>query len=146
MFPVDRTDRRLLLLIRLVVLPGFVAASYLTYAKLANVAPVCTGGCDVITTSRWSEVGGIPVTLLGMITYILLLSSTFVRGDVGKLGGAFFALVGAAFSIFLQYQALGVLKHFCPWCMTSAVCMLLLAGLTVTRLLRAPGLEPDPVE
>lgn len=139
---VDRTDRRLLLLIRLVVIPGFLAASYLTYAKLANVAVVCTGGCDVITNSRWSEVGGIPVTLLGMLTYVLIIGSTFVRGDLGKLAGAFFALVGAAFSIFLQYQALGVLKHFCPWCMTSAVCMVILAGLTVTRLLRAPAAEP----
>lgn len=144
---VDRTDRLLLLLIRLVILPGFVAATYLTYTKLAGIEPVCgTGGCAVIATSKWSEVFGIPVTLLGMATYVLIFGSTFVKGENGKLAGAFFASIGAAFSIWLQYQALFVMEHFCPWCFVSAVCMLLLAVLTITRVVRLPKLPDDELD
>jgi uncharacterized membrane protein len=144
MHSVDRTDRLLRLLVRLVVLPGFAAATYLTYTKLANIEPVCaTGGCAVIANSKWSEVFGIPVTLLGMITYVLIFGSTFIKGENGKLIGAFFASIGAAFSLWLQYQALFVMEHLCQWCMVSAVCMLLLAGLTITRVLRLPKFEDD---
>lgn len=141
---VDRTDRLLRLLIRLIVVPGFIAATYLTYTKLAHVTPICaTGGCEVVATSPWSEVFGIPVTILGMITYVIIFSSTFFAGETPKLVAAFFAVVGAAFSIWLQYQALFVLQHFCPWCFTSAVCMNLLAIITVTRVVRLPKVEDD---
>jgi uncharacterized membrane protein len=142
MHPVDRTDRKLRLLIRIVMIPGFIAATYLTYTKLAHINPVCAdGGCAVISVSRWSEVFGIPVTLLGMLTYIAIFASTFVPGENGKLAGAFFATVGAAFSIWLQYQALFVMEHFCPWCMTSAVCMNLLAIITIWRVVRVPQFD-----
>lgn len=137
---VDRTDRRLKLAIRLAILPGFVAATYLTYTKLAHVEPVCgTGGCAVINNSDWSEVAGVPVTLIGMITYLLMFASTFLASDLGKIGGAFLAVTGAAFSVFLQYEALIVLERTCPWCLTSAAAMLILSVLTVTRLLRIPS-------
>lgn len=136
---VDRTDRILLILIRLVVLPGFAAATYLTYTKFADKAIACgDGGCNALANSEWSEVLGVPVTLLGVITYVLIFASTFVKSDVGKLAGAFFAVIGGAFSIFLQYEALIVLEKTCPYCLTSAACMLILAGLTLTRLLRIP--------
>lgn len=141
----DRTDRRLILAIRLVVLPGLIAATYLTYSKVFDKAVACSGGCEVIQASHWSELFGIPVTLVGMITYLLIFGSTFVKNDVGKLVGAFFSVTGAAFSIWLQYQALFVMEHFCPWCFVSAVCMQILAVLTVTRVLRLPKFdEPGP--
>lgn len=139
---VDRTDRILRLLIRLVVLPGFAAATYLTYTKLANIDPVCSdGGCAVINVSRWSEVFGIPVTLMGMVTYVIIFASTFVKHENAKLVAAFFATTGAAFSIWLQYQAFFVMEHFCPYCFTSAVCMNLLAALTIWRVLRLPKVD-----
>ncbi len=137
----DRTDRRLILAIRLVILPGFIAATYLSYSKVFDAAIACAGGCEIIQASHWSEVFGIPVTVIGMLTYILLFGSTFVKTDAGKLAGAFLAVTGAAFSLWLQYQSLFVMKHFCPYCFTSAVCMQILAALTITRVLRLPKIE-----
>jgi uncharacterized membrane protein len=143
---VDRTDRILLILTRVVIVPGFLAATYLTYTKLFHVPVMCSGGCDVVTLSKWSEVFGIPVTLIGMIAYITLMGSTFWRNENAKLLAAFVASCGAAFSIFLQYQALIVLKHLCPYCLTSAICMLLLCVISLTRVLRLPkfDFESDP--
>lgn len=137
----DRTDRRLLLAIRLVVVPGFLAATYLTYSKVFDKAIACGGGCEVIQISKWSELFGIPVTALGMATYILIFGSTFLKNDAGKLIGAFFAVVGAAFSIWLQYYALVKMQHLCPYCLTSAICMQFLAGLTIWRAFRLPNLD-----
>lgn len=134
----DRTDRRLLLAIRLIVIPGFLAATYLTYSKVFDKAIACGGGCEVIQISKWSEVFGIPVTALGMATYIIIFGSTFIKNDAGKLIGAFFAVVGAAFSIWLQYYALVKMQHLCPYCLTSAICMQFLAVLTIWRVLHLP--------
>lgn len=138
---VDRTDRRLLLLIRLFVIPGFLAATYLTYTEVFHKAIVCSGGCDVVTNSQWAKVFGIYVTEIGMVAYLTLMASTFIKRDEGKILGAFVATCGAVFSIFLQYQALIVLKHFCPYCFTSACCMVILAGLTIYRLVRIPPID-----
>jgi uncharacterized membrane protein len=138
---VDRTDRRLLLLIRIFVLPGFLAATYLTYTEIFHKVIVCSGGCEVVTTSQWAKVFGIYVTEIGMVAYLTIMSSTFIKRDEGKILGAFVASCGAAFSIFLQYQALIVLQHFCPYCFTSACCMIILCGLTITRLVRIPKVD-----
>ncbi|MDO9357163.1 MAG: vitamin K epoxide reductase family protein [Solirubrobacteraceae bacterium] len=137
----DRIDRRLLLLIRLVLIPGFIAATYLSYTKLFNAPIMCTGGCDAVQTSKWSEVFGIPVVYIGSIAYTTIFVSTFIKGDAGKMLGAFTACCGAAFSIFLQYQSLVVLEHLCPYCLTSAICMQFLAILTVTRVIRLPKFD-----
>jgi uncharacterized membrane protein len=136
---VDPLDRRLLLLVRLFVLPGFFSASYLTYTEVFHKVIVCSGGCEVVANSQWHAVFGVSVTVIGMVAYTTIFASTFVRRDEAKLLAAFTATCGAAFSIFLQYQALAVLKHFCPYCFVSAVCMVILCGLTITRLVRIPA-------
>lgn len=141
---VDRTDRILTNLIRLVILPGLAAAVYLSYTKLTNTEPICaTGGCSVINNSEWSEVFGIPVTLYGVAAYLTLIATTFLRGDLPKLLAAGVAVGGAAFSIFLQWFALFELERTCQWCLVSAVAMILLAGLTVARVLRVPPVAGD---
>lgn len=138
----DRTDSTLKWLIRLVILPGFASAAYLTYSKLTNTGVACIAGgdCGAVNNSEWSTVLGIPVTLLGVITYLIIFASTFVKDDRGKLLAAFFSVIGAAFSIFLQYEALIVLEKTCPYCLVSAVAMNLLAILTLWRMLRLPDL------
>ena len=54
---------------------------------------------------------------------------------------AFIALGGFAFSAWLTYVEILRLDAICIWCVGSAVCMTLLAGLAVARLLSAspPG-------
>lgn len=130
-------DRRLLVAIRLIAVVGLSAAAYLTYIKVADIAPICsTGGCEAVLTSQWAEVFGVPVPIVGTVTYVLLIGSTLVAGQAGRIIGLWLATAGALFSLFLQYQAIIVLGHFCPWCFTSACCMTTLAALTTWRFLR----------
>ena len=51
---------------------------------------------------------------------------------------AFIAIAGLAFSGYLTYLELFTIHAICIWCVGSAICMLALTGLSVTRLLRSP--------
>ncbi|MCW3050395.1 MAG: vitamin epoxide reductase family protein [Solirubrobacterales bacterium] len=133
------TDRRLRGAILALALVGFGVAAYLTYVHYEGIRPVCGlgGDCEKVQTSQWSEVGGVPVALIGLIGYALILASLFVPGEAGRLAGAFLALVGFAFSAYLSYRELFSIDAICPWCVVSACVMTLLAVLSAVRLVRA---------
>jgi uncharacterized membrane protein len=133
------TDRRLRGAILALALVGFGVAAYLTYVHYEGIRPVCGlgGDCEKVQTSQWSEVGGVPVALIGLIGYALILASLFVPGEAGRLAGAFLALVGFAFSAYLTYRELFSIDAICPWCVVSACVMTLLAVLSAVRLVRA---------
>jgi uncharacterized membrane protein len=87
---------------------GAAIAAYLTYVHYAHTAPICTtGGCETVQKSKYAELGGVPVALLGLITYVVLFALAFVRGVTGALAGVFVALVGIAFSGYLLWAQLG---------------------------------------
>jgi uncharacterized membrane protein len=133
------TDRRLRGAIFALALVGLGVAAYLTYVHYEDIKPVCGlgGDCQKVQTSQWSELGGVPVALVGLIGYALILASLFVPGEAGRLAAAFLALIGFAFSAYLTYRELFSIDAICPWCVVSACLMTLLAVLTATRLVRA---------
>ena len=119
---------------------GVAIAGYLTWVHYAHLEPVCVGGgggCERVQSSRWAELGGIPVAVLGLIGYVLILGSLWVRGENGAFAGAVLALAGFAFSAYLTYRELFTIDAICQWCVASAVVMTALAVLTVWRLLVA---------
>jgi uncharacterized membrane protein len=133
------TDRRLRGAIFALALVGLAVAAYLTYVHYEDIKPVCGlgGDCQKVQTSQWSELGGVPVALIGLIGYALILASLFVPGEAGRVAGAFLALIGFAFSAYLTYRELFSIDAICPWCVVSACLMTLLAVLTAIRLVRA---------
>jgi uncharacterized membrane protein len=133
------TDRRLRGAIFALALVGLAVAAYLTYVHYEDIKPVCGlgGDCQKVQTSQWSELGGVPVALIGLIGYALILASLFVPGEAGRVAGAFLALIGFAFSAYLTYRELFSIDAICPWCVVSACLMTLLAVLTAVRLVRA---------
>jgi len=54
---------------------------------------------------------------------------------------AFLSTVGLGFSAWLTYVEVGELNAICIWCVASAICMTLLTGLSVARLLTSPPQE-----
>ena len=119
---------------------GIAVAGYLTYVHYAGIAPVCaggSGGCERVQASRWSELAGVPVALLGLVGYVLLLGAALARGEAARLAAAGLALTGAGYSAYLTYVELFEIEAICQWCVVSAVLMALLAVVAVVRLLRA---------
>ena len=100
-------------------------AVYLAWQSMAGKAIVGCGpesGCGQILKSRWSVVGGVPVSLLGAGAYVLLIVSA-LRGEAKSLwsrriecAASMLVLGGAVW--FTIVQAV-ILKAFCPWCCTA---------------------------
>ena len=134
------SDRRLRLAAIVLSIAGLAVAAYLTYVHYEGIKPVCGlgGDCEKVQTSEWADLAGIPVAVLGLVGYVLILASLFVRSENGLMAGALFAVTGFGFSLYLTYRELFSIDAICQWCVTSAVLMTLLAVVTVTRLVRYP--------
>ena len=118
---------------------GVAIAAYLTYVHYAHTAPVCTtGGCETVQKSKYAELRGVPVALLGLITYVVLFALAFVRGITGALAGVFVALVGVAFSGYLLWAQLGPIGAICQWCLGNDLTIAVVATLYVVRMLTEP--------
>ena len=92
--------------------------------------------------SVYSEVGGVPVALLGLIAYAALLVLTLLRGHIPEnledyIPLAIFgiSLVGVLYSAYLTYLELFVIYAICRWCVSSAI------FITAIFLLSLPGLK-----
>jgi len=134
------SDRRLRIAIIVVCLVGIGDAAYLTYVHYAGLKVVCLaggGGCETVQASRYAKLGGVPVAVLGLIGYISILGSTFIRGELGRASGVAIAFVGFCFSMYLTYRELFTIHAICQWCVASAVLMTILVILTTVRFLRA---------
>jgi uncharacterized membrane protein len=134
-------DRRLRIAQFAFVAIGLAAAIYLTYTKYAHDG-ICgvSSGCTVVQTSEWSELFGIPVSVLGIVGYVGLLGLLLLpqRSELVRLGLVVGSGVGFLFSMFLMYRAYITLDAFCPFCTTSAVMMTLLAITSVIRFVLGP--------
>jgi uncharacterized membrane protein len=121
---------------------GLGIAGYLTVVHYAGGAPVCAiaHGCETVQKSSYASLAGVPVALLGMLGYVGVLVSLLRDDEAGRTATAFLALLGFGFSAWLTYVEVGVLHAICIWCVGSAICMTLLAALTVARTARR-----DPV-
>jgi uncharacterized membrane protein len=133
------TERSLRRATGVLALIGAAIAGYLTWVHYAGLQPFCVGGggsCERVQSSQWSELAGIPVAVLGLAGYLLLLGSLAVPGETGRMTAALLALVGVGFSAWLTYVEVVKIDAICQWCAASAVIMLLLAIVSITRLLR----------
>jgi uncharacterized membrane protein len=127
---------RLRAAIAVACLVGTGIAAYLTYVHYAHVAPICTsGGCEKVQTSRYAELAGVPVALLGLVAYVVLLGIAFVRGVGAALAGVFVALVGVAVSAYLLWAQLGPIGAICQWCLGNDGTISFVAALYVVRML-----------
>jgi uncharacterized membrane protein len=119
---------------------GLGIATYLTIVHYAGGSPVCAiaHGCETVQKSHYSKLFGVPVALLGGLSYLGLLATLARDGENWRTAGAMIAIVGVGFSGWLTFVEVFKLHAICIWCVGSAICMALLAILTVTRMLRTP--------
>ncbi len=105
---------------------GFLDASYLAFEHFTGRIPPCTiGGCDVVTTSSYSVIGGVPVALMGAIYYLFMFLGTVFFIDKKSIRTmrilAVITPLGFLSALyFFSIQAF-VLHAYCPYCLFSAV-------------------------
>ena len=116
---------------------GLGIAAYLTWAHYADSEVLCVvgGGCLTVQKSEYSEIAGIPVALLGLLSYCVVLGLVAWDSPTAKLGTATLALVGLLFALYLLVIQLFVIDAICVWCIANDVVLApALALLTALRL------------
>jgi uncharacterized membrane protein len=133
------SDRAVRIVAAGVALAGLAVAGYLTWAHYADGSVACPvgGGCETVQESRYAEIAGIPVALLGVLGYAAILGSIAWDSPVARLGAATIALTGLLFSAYLLVLQLFVIDALCAWCVVNDVVIApALAVLTGLRLHR----------
>jgi uncharacterized membrane protein len=134
---------------------GMCWASYLTYVHYSGTTPLCSlkgDPCAAVQKSRYSELAGVPVALIGAIGYLVILASLLVSdGERARFATAALTLGGFGFSVYLTYREVFSLHKICEDCVASAVIMTILMCLSVWRFLRGEpsareSLRPGAVE
>jgi uncharacterized membrane protein len=131
------SDRALRIAAALVALAGLAVAGYLTWSHYADTSVVCVvgGSCEKVQSSEYAEIAGVPVALLGVLSYAALLALIAWDAPMARLGAATLALVGLLFGAYLLFVQLFVIDALCTWCVVNdAVIAPALAVLTALRL------------
>ena len=118
---------------------GLAVASYVTYVHYAGIKPACTAGesCLKVQTSKYAEIVGVPVALIGLIGYVVILA-TLLAPDNETTRFALVALTlgGFGFSAYLTYREVFSIHAICEECVSSAIIMTILMLLAIWRFLR----------
>jgi len=131
------SDRTLRATAGLAALAGIGIAAYLTWVHYDEGALVCVagGGCETVQQSSYAEIAGLPVALLGLVSYTIVLGLIVWDTPYARLGAASLALIGLAFSVYLLVLQLFVIDAVCVWCLANDVLIApALAVLTALRL------------
>jgi uncharacterized membrane protein len=125
---------------------GLLVSFYMTIYKITSDERMCVGSkdCSVVNASRYSEVYGIPVAVIGVVGYAAILAVLLLERKIGFLeqngSMAFFglSLTGFLFTLYLIFVEVALIKAYCPFCITSQVAMTLIFFLSVIRVVRQP--------
>ncbi|MCA9369168.1 hypothetical protein KC721_02635, partial [Candidatus Woesebacteria bacterium] len=132
---------KLFLLLLHVALPliGLTDAGYITFEEMQGIIPPCGTGfdCGAVLLSKYSHIGPIPVSILGLLYYATLLilgSLLLLEIDVSKWmpkklraytsTQQLYTLItsfGLLFSMYLVFIMAVLIKGWCLYCLISAV-------------------------
>jgi len=126
---------------------GVLLSGYALYAHYnQNPSTICNFSdalsCDAVNKSKYAEIAGVPVALVGLGGYGLLavLAIQIVNGRPFHRDLFWFALAGFLFSLYLTYVEAFVILAWCPVCLLSQAAIL---GIVV---LSSFGVRAHPKE
>jgi len=128
---------------------GALDAAYLTWIKLSHNEVLCApgiGDCYTVNTSRYSELYGIPIAIFGLATFLLIIFILLLEPRLpfiqenGNLAVFGISMIGVIYSAYLSYLEEFVIHAWCPYCVLSAIMMVIIFFLSIMRL-KQEGLE-----
>lgn len=90
--------------------------------------------CDLVNRSVYSQVGPVPVALIGLMGYAALLVLARMRGKKPALLMLVAAVTGLGFSLYLTYVEAYLLGVWCILCLGSLATIVLIAALAGWRV------------
>lgn len=131
----EKTLKRFKVVLIVLSLLGMTVTAYLMIQHYANIEnSFCNVNdfvnCDRVNKSIYAEIFGIPVSVLGFLTYtVLFVFSAFVNGGLfNKLLGTatLFTGFGLVFSLVLSYIEFFVLRAICIFCVIQQILILII--------------------
>ena len=120
---------------------GLLDAIYLTWIKIsAQGVCIIGGGCEIVNTSQYSSIAGIPIAVLGAGAYLVMLAILLLepRNSFFDLNGPMLVLgillAGVLYSAYLTYLEIYVIHAICEFCVLSATIMVIMLVLSAFRL------------
>jgi len=131
--------------VALLSLVGLFVAAYLYLYKIGKIGTMAcgTGGCETVQLSEWATFGGIEVSLIGVLGYVVLLAVAMVGLQPAFSANRSVTLLlvgmsglGVVFAIYLTALELFVIHAICRWCVASAaiISLVFLAALLDLRV------------
>ncbi len=124
---------------------GLAVSIYMTAYKLLDNDAMClgSGDCATVNASPYSEIYGFPVAAVGVLGYLAILVLLLLEKRSNKffaenapLGVFGLSVGGFAFTLYLVYLEIYIIKALCPFCVASQVTMTILFVLSIVRLVR----------
>jgi uncharacterized membrane protein len=118
---------KLIITILILSIAGIFDTTYLTIKRFTHESVNCSvfEGCDLVTTSSYSAIFGVPVAILGIIFYILVFALTlwYIKSKNKKVLNSLLALSGAGLlmSVWFVYVQAFILDAYCLYCLISAL-------------------------
>ena len=107
-------------LLEWLALCGILCNVVLLYWNLTDasgsIAGCGAGDCAAILASRWSQVFGLPLPVLGLAVYLVLAGALRVRS---RFLAAFCYVAVSVAAVWLVFVQAVLLERFCPWCMAA---------------------------
>ena len=139
-------EKRLSQLAIILTIIGLLVSIYMTIYKITSNDSMCigSGDCKTVNASRYAEVYGIPVAVLGVAGYSAILAVLLLERKPGffqQNGTLLFfglSLTGFLFTLYLIFVETVLIKAYCPFCITSQTVMTIIFIISVIRLVRQP--------
>jgi len=142
----DRPLSKITIALVALAIIGLLVSIYMTIYKITSNDSMCIGSkdCSVVNQSRYSEISGIPVAVMGVLGYAVILAVLLLERNPGffKQNGTMLlfglSLTGFLFTLYLIFLETTLIKAYCPFCITSQAAMTIIFILSVIRVVRQP--------
>jgi uncharacterized membrane protein len=114
------------LIAALVSLVGLTDAIYLTVQHITGASLRCTivSGCSEVLSSPYAQVGPVPLASIGAAAYFIVFSLAILIAFGYRFAIPFIKIILALMfltTLWLLYLQAFVIRHFCQYCLLSAV-------------------------
>lgn len=125
-------------------LAGAAVSIYMTIYKLTDNNAMClgSGDCATVNASKYSEIYGIPLGVIGFVCYAAILLVLWLQNrhpllkEYGNTLAMGMSFAGFIYSMYLMYISTYVIQATCPFCVVSAVAITLCFAFTFIRFIR----------
>ncbi|BCC39757.1 MULTISPECIES: vitamin K epoxide reductase family protein [Bacillus] len=101
---------------------GLLISLYLYFSK-GHVSYCPTKGCDIIANSEYARIGIFPISLIGILGYLILINFYvfYKRETIYFYTELIITTIGFLFSIYLMLVSIIKIEAICFWCVSSFI-------------------------